>query len=756
MYQLSVSRFTLAHCLLLYAVLFGALTFPYWGQGEVVAPNRQLVEVGLSAAPGEHENEKRIYGDYIEAFVPAVTEHLTGRRSGWLTLWTDENELGHPLYHLAGFSPAYFPSWLIAQFTDDPWRFITTLSLLTCFVAGVFLILFCDEIGLSPFAGLVAGVTLSSSPPLVTTLDFPMILSAWCWTAGVLWSLTRLARTGDLLSWAVLAFCVYSMAITTVPQLVVFNGYIIVAYGLYLSYRKQQQGWLETGKFWMGSFSAVIVGAALTTPIFVDLAGIYADSSRVSTAPSFYLANLPNVGTWSDSLHHLFMNTMPEIFGNLIDPSYPFRNIGVHLTPVIAFFLIMSLLIAFKKSWGWWLAIAVFCLLAFVHPLYLLAVKYLGFDLDRSSPLSCTILPIVIIVAYGTDALVRRSHPEQVSRAVLVAAVSIVSILIFGLVIGFTDKVQIHWGMVSVVVILTALLVSQLNGIRPVLMVLVLVVVLAAISAPVMLRQHPQDIAKTSPLIEKMRANMPPGSRFAFVGHGLYTMTPNFNAELGLPSIHSYDSLSPQRYQTLIQSLGGEVMVQGRRSTAISPDYDNALFWMSNISLILSPSMLTDKDLIYLGEESDIFMYKVASRMGDSIQVAVPDTDVKDDDVKVADPRLLPERIPTKVLDEGDHLEYEVTPGAPTVLVLSQKYYRDWQAATSGPSGWVAAKTVLVDGVFEGVVIPPDAHRVRLEFRPYVRYAWIGHLFWLLMTVVLAWGVGRAMWLRSRSVNRVQ
>jgi hypothetical protein len=739
---------TLAHCLVIYAVLFCALTFPYWGQGEVVAPNRQLIEVGLNPTPGDNENGKRIYGDYIEAFIPAITEHLTGRRSGWLALWSNENELGHPLYHLAGFSAAYFPSWIIAQFTSDPWRFITAFSLFTCFFAGMFLILFCDEMGLSPFAGLIAGVTLSSSPSLVTTLDFPMILSAWCWSAGVLWSATRLSKKSDILSWVVLAFSVYSLAITTVPQLVVFNGYILALYGLYLSYRKQQEGWPETGKFLVCSLSAVIVGSVLTLPIYIDLLGIYADSSRVHTAPSFYMANLPNIGAWSDNFHHLFMNVMPEIFGNPVDPNYPLKNIGLHMTPVMAFFLITGLFVAFKKAWGWWLVIAVFCLLAFVHPLYLFAVKYLGFGLDRSNPLSCTILPIVIVMAFTADTLVRRSRPQELSRGVLLAAACILSILLYGLVIGFMDKIQIHWEMVFILIVLVALLLSQRKGIQPIPMILAMVVVLAAITSPVMLRQHPQDIAKTSPLIEKMRVNMPSESRFAFVGQGLYTLTPNFNAELDLPSIHSYDSLSPQRYKTLIQSLGGEVNVQGRRSTAISPDYDSATFWMSNISLILSPSIITNKDLTYLGEESNIFMYRTASRMGDSVQVTVPSINLGGDDIEIADPRLLPVHTPSKILDKGDELEYAVTPGESSVLVLSQKYYRDWKAEISGPSGWAFAKTVLVNGVFEGVLLPQGAQQVRLEFRPLVRYAWLGHVFWLLMIVVLIGSAGRVMWLK--------
>ena len=551
-----------------------------------------------------------------------------------------------------------------------------------------------------------------------------------------------------------LAFSAYSLLITTVPQLVVFNGYILVFFGLYLTHRKLQSGLPEARQFLMLTAGAVIVGAVLTLPIFMDLASIYADSSRVHTSPSFFLVSLPGIGEWPDNLRHLVINVMPEIFGNL-GPDYPIKDIGLHLTPVMVFFAIASLLLTFRKSWGWWLAIGIFCLLAFDRPLYVVAVKYLGFGLDRSNPLHCIMLPLTIIVAFGVDAVVKRSNPGKVDRAVVIATSSLLLILIYGVAIGFVDKIEIHWGIVGAMAFLIGLLLGQLKNTRPLPLIAALVVVLTVITSHLMSHQYLRDIATTSPLVEKMRANMPAGSRFAFAGQGLYTLAPDFNAELGLPSVHSYNSLSPRRYQALIQSLGGKVTGQGRRSTAISPDYDSAVFWMSNISLILSPSMLTNKNLIYLGEESDIFMYKVTSRMGASIQVTVPETSVKDDNAQIADPRLLPVHTPTKVLDEGDRLEYQVTPGAGSVLVLSQTYYRDWQAWVSGQSGWIPAKTVLVDGVFQGILLPPNVQRVRLDFRPFVRYAWIGHLFWFLMIVLLMWGAGRVMWSRSSGIDRI-
>jgi len=41
--------------------------------------------------------------------------------------------------------------------------------------------------------------------------------------------------------------------------------------------------------------------------------------------------------------------------------------------------------------------------------------------------------------------------------------------------------------------------------------------------------------------------------------------------------------------------------------------------------------------------------------------------------------------------------------------------------------------------VFQGVKLAPEATQVRLQFKPYVRYAWVAHAFWLLVAALLLW-----------------
>lgn len=736
--------------LVAYCLLFFGLTSPYLLLGEVAAPHRQYIEIGArepigtSVKPGHIESRK--FSDYTNAYIPEISAHLKGARSGWLTLWTNQNELGRPIYQISGFSPAYFPSWVIAQFTDSPWRFITALSLFTCFFAGVFVIFFCREIELHPLAGLIAGVSLAASPLFMYWLTFPMFPAVWCWSAGSLWAITRLARKPDLVGWSILTFCAYSLLMTAYPQPVVFHAYILGGYGLYLAGRKQQLGTLVAGRFLALSATALITGAALALPVYIDLANLSAESARVAPDPSFFTVVLPEFGTLTENLRFFVLGTTPELFGNPIEAGFPFSYDGLSVTPVVVFFSVISLFVSYRRTWGWWLAIAVLCLLAFIHPLYVLGVKFLGFNLSRSTPLGSIMLPLTIIVAYGVDALVKRVSPGELSGLVWVAVATVLAVIVVGLGFGLTQAISVRWEMVLAMLILVGFLAAQNQITHPVLLVAALAMVLATISYPLMLHQDPAQIATTSPLVEKVRANLPGGSRFAVAAPGLSALPPNLNAGLGLASIHSYNSLSSRRYHTFVQAQGGEMQTYGRWNGTISPAYSGAMFWISNISLMLSPTKLVHENLEYLGEESGVHLHKVISRMGDSLQIIPYRSRSGADGLHIADPRPMLRHEPAKLLDQGDLLEFKVAPGAPSVLILSQKFHRDWQAQALNQSDWVPAETMVINGVFQGVLLPRDAQRVRLEFKPYARYSWVAHVLWLILLALAGFKAWKKKW----------
>ncbi|MBG6174930.1 hypothetical protein IWQ55_002755 [Labrenzia sp. EL_208] len=743
-YKVAKIYYTLIIVLLFFTYIFN-----------VVAPHRQEVDILLNNKSDSKLIENRKFSDFTHAYIPEVTEHMSAPRSGWLALWSNKTELGRPLGQISGLSGAYLPSWTLGFLTGDPWRFISTLSLAYCFLAGLFFLLFAREIGLKPEAGLIAATSLAASPALVYWLTFPLFPAIWCWATGALFAATRLAKRPDLLGWGVLAFSGYSLLMTAYPQAVVFHAYILGGYGIWLAFDRSRISVKASLTFLVLCISALLVGIAMALPAYFDLFVIMTESARRSVDPEFFTEVLPRIGSFSDLVSFGLLSTIPELFGNPAAQKYRFTYDGMSIMLVVVFFAGIAALTSFCQTWGWWLAIVIIFMLAFFHPLYVFAVEYLGFSLSRSTPLVGAVLPMTIIAAYGIDGLVRRSPSFAWSKIVCINAGLVLAIVTTGVTYALLGDYPIRWLRVVGMVVVCAFLLAQYRQTRLWLLLSALAVTLFTTSYPMMLKQDREEIALSSPLVDKIRKNLPAGARYAIVDDKISAMMPNLNATLGLSSIHSYNSLSPTRYHGLIEGLGGTLRQYGRYNGFIVPDYDDTLFWMSNIAVILSSEPLFHQNLAPLGEESGIHLYRVKDRMGQSLLVPITPTDDTDQDgLIIASPKRFALTPPRKTKDQGDVLEFEVSTSTSSTLALSQKFHRDWHATALLDGDWQPVQTVEVNEVFLGVLLPADVQGVRLEFKPVVRWAWIAHVFWVVLLGMIA--VASANRLRNRTASRSQ
>jgi hypothetical protein len=604
----------------------------------------------------------------------------------------------------------------------------------------VFVLLMCEELGLSPLAGLLAAGSLAASPMFMFWLTFPTFLGGWCWSAAMLYGVTRLARKEDLIGWSLLAFSAYSLLMTGYPQMAVAHGYIVGGYTLVLACRRHYATWRSMIRYLAVVSSAVAVGALLVLPIYLDLARAAADSLRIAPALSFFLDALPKIDSPTALEAFLAAHISPDFFGNPISPTNPAQSNGIFVTPLVMFLAWLCLFLRFGKTWGWWLAIAVLVAMTFVRPLFAFAVNHLGFNISRGFPLGYALLPLTIVTAYGADALVRRPQTDHHRRAIILAAAATVMVLLLGLGSGLVRGFAVRWEVAAFALVVVGVLAAQAYRFRPLLLIAVLILVGAYVSFPMMMRRPPSQLLTTSPAVDMVRANLPVDSYYAMVSSELHLLPPNFNAVLNLPSIHSYDSLSAGRYHVLIAALGGQVSTYGRWNGSIAPDYERPMFWISNIALILSRTKLTQPNLHYLGAVGEVYFHRVLSRMGESLQVILPSGSVLADGVEIADPRHLQASHPRKTSDLGDLLEFDVTDEPSTsLLILSHKFHSDWRADVLTPGGWLEGRTFPVDGVFEGVVLPEHARKVRLQFLPAARFAWVGHVFWMLIVAILVY-----------------
>ena len=728
---------------LLYGLLFALLTWPFWVSGQVIAPHRAQRELGLPATSGPLP-ENRDFNDCFCVFLPEVEQHLNGPRSGWLALWSSRNELGRPLYHVSGFSPAYAPSWVLSRLCREPHRFLTILSLGQVFLGGLFMIGLAREMGWSPVTGLVAGGLTASSPFVLFWLSFPMFVGTWVWSVGALWAVRRLAAGWNFPGWALLAFSSYSLAMTGYPQLVVYHAYLLAGCsGVLLTRRWRASGARGAGALAGRLASAVVIAALLVLPAYRDLAVAWRDSLRVHPEPSFFTVVLPRVHQWSDAVRWQVRAALPQLAGRPILPGHPLNCDGLIATPLLLLLAALGVLASFRQACGWVGATLVFLAVAFIPGVLEFGVRYLGLSLSRTNPVAALFLPLAVLAALGVESVVRKRVLRFQMAAVLAAGVAVLAV---DLIWAAGQPWPVQGAAVGAVLAVGAAAAWAWIRPAPGWWVLALGLNAAWFGFPLMLRQDPAAVARTSPLVERLHRELAPDERYAVVPPATSVLPPNANALVGLNSVHTYDSLSSRRYQAAVAALGGAMRTLGRWNTSIAPDPAGAVCWMSNIAVLIAREPPAGPGLEPAENVGPVWLARVKSRMGPALQVRWEDPGAGVADLTIGDQRVRPHSRPLVRRDEGDLVELAVKDPAPSVVVLSRQYHRDWRAEVQAGRGWLPVPTTAINGIFLGARLPAGTNLVRFRFEPWVRWAWVGHIFWL--------GIGAGLllhgWLRGR------
>ena len=429
--------------------------------------------------------------------------------------------------------------------------------------------------------------------------------------------------------------------------------------------------------------------------------------------------------------------TMPNSFGVPTRADYPVAYNGLSVCLLTASLIVVGIFAKVRGGRAWWIAIAIVIGVATIRPIYSFGIAHLGLGLSRTNPLSMLLMPCVMLQAHVIDSLQR--HQMSSWRVASLTGAAMLTLLTAGIVFGITENWPILWSQIAVDVLVAAsVVVLCLGEHHVILLTMVSACWLTLVASPGLLRQLPSQIHSESSLSKAVAARLHDNARYAVVAPGVKALPPNFNAMIGLSSIHSYDSLSPRRYREYLHRLGGEASTYGRWNDQISPDYASASFWMSDVALVLSPSKLVDPSLSCATQVESVWLCDVPRHMGQVLQLVggTPKTTVAD--VTVGDPRLSP-ALPAKVVrDEGDAIEVTVSSAPSSLLIISQQYHPDWHARAFVRGQWRRARSLPVNGFFQGVVIPDGAERVSLAFRPIVRHAVLANYVWVLLFALLA------------------
>src|SRR6185312_15867259 len=117
-------------CFLGYVIIFLVLFAQVCSGSWVISPMRQGALLGAYTPDTSHEPENWKFSDYNTYYIPDATVFLDENRSSWIATWMPYNEIGRPISHLMGFSPAYLPNWILSKFTNDAFKYVSAIAVL--------------------------------------------------------------------------------------------------------------------------------------------------------------------------------------------------------------------------------------------------------------------------------------------------------------------------------------------------------------------------------------------------------------------------------------------------------------------------------------------------------------------------------------------------------------------------------------------------------------------------------------------------
>jgi hypothetical protein len=717
-------------------VFFAPILF----EGQVIYPHDNSREIGAPPIPDEAGISNRRFSDLAISVIPELHLHLQGDHQGWLSTWNPHVELGRPTYQVNGISKAFLLTHLLSLASDDALEVYSWLTLTTVFSIAFFGYLLLQSMGLHPAACLTGSVGLSLGVWVSHYHTLVMFVAGPCWTLALLWLTKSFIERATLTRAVGIAFCVHALLLTTYPQQVVWQAYLLT--WMTLIWLSRRSGPARERLSTFGKLAlAVSLGLASVVPVYLDLLLNASRSIRIDLESSFYLASLPPTDGAREVVQFIGQLFDAFWFGNPIREEHAIPFNALCLTPLFGTLLLLSFTGGQSRRLWPWQVFSVVCLLTTLsESVYLFGVDYLGLWVSRWTPFQAAYVPIMVLAAHSADGILRHGLPRRGVGVSLVSGVALVA------VVGNASRgLPIDAGLAAVGISLFAASLAFVWMRSPTLLLIVAIVSSFHYGARLRLTRPPGEIRTTSPLADLIRESTGDGFRFAWVGRA--GIRSNEEVLLGLSSVHSYNSVAARSYERWVLRLGGGFRASGRVFQAFSSPkgLDRTELEYSGVDVLVSRLPLSPDIAAPVDRHRSFTVYRTlrAPRLEGQL-LAFERTGAGRVGIRGSIPEAASRGI-ERVTRRDDQLELRLVPSSsPTLLFLSQQFHPQWRAV----SGGAELETVEVNGFYQGVVLPEDTRSLELAFAPYARWSWIPQL------LVLPAAAGRAIhWRRRRQAT---
>jgi hypothetical protein len=457
-------------------------------------------------------------------------------------------------------------------------------------------------------------------------------------------------------------------------------------------------------------------------------------SARLHPNISFLRANIPSLHDFMEWRRYIAFWTFPQILGDPISETFPVGFNGRYLTPIAVFLLCASNL---RRTWGWWLATVALAMMDASSSFFAFAASHLGARAFSLCPSVHAIIPLTMIATTSVDFHLRRHVQDAQPRSkkkpnktiqIVVATTIYLLLMLNAISLGLEAKTQIDSHAFWVALVYLPLLIVSLHFRLPGIIVGLAILHLLAFDGRQLLTQQRSAIAQSSALTEKLNGLLGEHARYAVLGNETTFMPPNMNAQMKLSSIHSYDSLSPLRYQALIQRLGGKLTAFDRDFTSIDVSaMDSIDFHLANIGAVLTSKPIKTNMAEFDSQSGNLMVYRISDPWGGYNTFDLPSFAHDENSATLNNLAQTKRHVAVVISDQGDTVQLQLAPTEDGIrlLVASKTYYSGWIAKGLYKKSWQNLHTLPVDDAYEGVLIPSGFTSIELTFKPWIRWAWI-------------------------------
>ncbi|MFZ9858600.1 MAG: hypothetical protein ACO3F2_09770 [Roseiflexaceae bacterium] len=701
--------------------------------------------------------------DYLNQEVVEAYLSQNEPRSGLLATWTNRSGLGRALFPHFGYTQSNFATWISTLFSENTLVVFTIRNLIFIYLAGLFLLLYGLTLGLNRWATIIASFMYATLPMFTFwSVNMPFFVGSSLGVAAI-YGIHQLIHKPSFGYWVFVALIIHLQITTAYLQTTVYVIYFLTLFSLILLYQQHTTTQVTLKKFSILA-TASLLGLIASIPMIADLYIEYLSSIR-SNSPIIAAYVFPI--TKPDQLIQLIL---PAIYdGWITTVSKEYKLFPATQTTILYFLLvIIALWKQFRRVYGWVIMLTICYLLSHNQTLneFMFTTIFPNISSGTKSFNWATLhIPLAMLMLWGTHTVITDIRKREWIAFMLIL-ISGVFVMWQSILVGSTYSFTIDWNifaLYAIVILLVgvSIIIRSQHFTIPILFIAA-ISTSAFVTFPRMYRAPVDAASETIYIYDVSAKYLLENTNMMYYDsqkRNCCYAVGNISVLYDINSIHLYKSSVSAYYRNFIQSLDG-TFFQKRRNSGVTPTFNEVDFWLSNTSLVVSDTKLNHPNLQLVHTERKLHFYTNAVRSGccvilnQSVQAKLTRDKYQNIAMKIND-KLLRDASPiSKAIDLGDKYTILINKKEVTqTIVLSQIYHSMWFASVKVDDNWIEAQTVVVNGKYQGVIIPPNSTELRMQFLPWSRLMWIFHGMWICL--ILIWGIRRALSYKNTRLSGV-